>query len=293
VKRGWLAGCIAALLASACQTPPVDPYLAGEAAMLQSDLLGALQAFDEVPVAHARYPEARAAAAGVERRMRRSHQILLEGLLLRSEWRDQEALVALHRAREVWSRLPGIDVLIRATEQRLQLFAAQEAGGAVIAVAAPPPSQPAPAPSAEVDLGRLPAAEPDSPSTEADTPPTEISRPLVSTAAERSEVDVVASGLIGVEGRLSRGEFEAAVADLFDLAKYHPEDLRVRLRLARILHQRALLRYGQGALTGAISDWERVLQLEPGHSLARSLLESARAEVAGGLPEPRLPEIRR
>jgi tetratricopeptide (TPR) repeat protein len=114
---------------------------------------------------------------------------------------------------------------------------------------------------------------------------------------ERSEVDVVASGLIGVEGRLSRGEFEAAVADLFDLAKYHPEDLRVRLRLARILHQRALLRYGQGALTGAISDWERVLQLEPGHSVAQSLLDSARAEVAGvgggGLPEPRLPEIRR
>ena len=106
--------------------------------------------------------------------------------------------------------------------------------------------------------------------------------PAVPLEAPAPLADAVAAGLVAVEGRLSRGEFEGAVADLFDLAKYHPEDLRVRWRLARVLHQRALLRYGQGALTGAISDWERVLQLEPGHAVARNLLLSARAEATGG-----------
>lgn len=248
--------------------------------MLQNDLLSALQAFDEVPVSHPRYPEARAAAAGVERRMRRSHEILLEGLLLRSEWRDREALVALQRAREVWTRLPGIDVLIRATEHRLDLFAGQANGEAAVAVAAPSPQPPPAAPGVEVQLGSIPNAEESTVERMVASP----SAPVVPSVPEStpvSEVDVVAAGLVAVESRLSRGEFEAAVADLFDLAKYHAEDLRVRLRLARVLHQRALLRYGQGAVTGAISDWERVLQLEPGHAVARNLLESARAEAAG------------
>ena len=88
-----------------------------------------------------------AAATGVERRMRRSHEHLLEGLLLRSEWRDGEALVALRRAKEIWTGLPGVDVLIRATEHRIRLFpagAASEvptaAASAVraVTVAAPP-----------------------------------------------------------------------------------------------------------------------------------------------------------
>ncbi|MCC7066049.1 MAG: hypothetical protein IT456_24850 [Planctomycetes bacterium] len=277
---------LAVLLCGACKTTPVDRFQAGEAAVLKNDLLTALQAFDEVPVSHPRYPEARAAAAGVERRMRRSHEILLEGLMLRSEWRDREALAALQRAREVWVGLPGVDVLIRATEHRLGLFTVPEEGAAVVAVAAPSPSpsvEPPPAvPMVEVPVQKAPeepslGAEVGNPSSAAPevapAVPVELPAPLA---------DAVAAGLVAVEGRLSRGEFEGAVADLFDLAKYHPEDLRVRLRLARVLHQRALLRYGQGALTGAISDWERVLQLEPGHAVARNLLLSARAEATGG-----------
>ena len=55
-----------------------------------------------------------------------------------------------------------------------------------------------------------------------------------------------------------------------------PDDVRVRIRLGRLLHQRALGRYGAGAVAAAIADWEEVLRLAPDHAAARALLATAR-----------------
>ena len=115
-------GLTVLLLGAACNLPPKDPFAAAERALRRADLLRALQAYDAVPVAHARYPDARAAAGDVEQRMRRCHELILEALKLRSEWRDEEALEALHRASEHWPGQPSLKQWIAATEQRLQLF---------------------------------------------------------------------------------------------------------------------------------------------------------------------------
>ena len=280
--RSAFAAIGVALLVTACQAPPTDSFVVAEQALRHNDLLGALQAFDAVPVAHPRYPEARAAAAGVERCMRRSQESLLEGLLLRSEWRDEEALAALQRAKEIWPSLHGVNVLIQATEHRLGLFAGQEAASAALGgPAVAPTSVPSPPVvlAAVPDLGVVP--EPVVVAGLAAPGPAETG---ATTVGPRN--DPVAAGLICVEAKLGRGELESAVTELFTLAAHHPEDVRVRLRLVRVLHQRALLRYGQGALTAAIADWERVLELEPEHAVASSLLDAARAEAAV-LPAPK------
>lgn len=268
-----------ALVAAGCHTTPRDPFLAAERALLSSDLPAALQQFDAVPVAHPRYPEARAAAAGVERRMRRSHENLLDGLLLRAEWRDRDALAALHRAREIWPAMPGVEVLIQATEQRLALFAAQDAEAA--AAANPAGVTPVPLPSA--DELRVPelVAPPAAPIAELQVPAPVV----VPVPKEPPRDDAVSRALVDVEAQLGRGDLEAAVDELNTLAAGYPAEARVRVRLVRVLHQRALVRYGQGSLTAAIADWDRLLALDPGHAVARSLLEAARAEAAGS-PSP-------
>lgn len=100
--------------------------------------------------------------------------------------------------------------------------------------------------------------------------------------------DAVSLGLCAVEARLGRGELELAVVDLLGLARRFPADPRVAARLSRVLHQRALQRYGQGAVAGAIHDWERVVELDPGHVIAANLLAAARTE-ARSLPPASLP----
>lgn len=265
-----------ALVAAGCNTTPRDPFLAAERALLKSDLPAALQQFDAVPVAHPRYPEARAAAAGVERRMRRSHENLLDGLLLRAEWRDRDALAALHRAREIWPAMPGVEVLIQATEQRLALFAAQDAEAAV--AANPEGVTPVPLPSP--DELRVPELVAPSAAPIAEVrAPAPVVVPVPPQEPPRD--DAVSRALVDVEAQLGRGDLEAAVDELNTLAAGYPAEARVRVRLVRVLHQRALVRYGQGSLTAAIADWERLLALDPGHAVARSLLDAARAEAAG------------
>ena len=48
---------------------------------------------------------------------------------------------------------------------------------------------------------------------------------------------------------------------------------------ARVLHQRALLRYGQGFLEGAVEDWKRVLELRGKHRQAQAFLKAAETEL--------------
>lgn len=291
----WLAP----MLLAACVAAPRDPFRAGEQAMLADDLVQALLAYDSVPVVHPRYPEARAAAAGAERRMRRGHEILLDGLLLRAEWRDQEALAQFERAREVWPGLPGVDALIAATGQRMELFGAQAGKPAA------PPSIELPGElvgSEEVALLPWPIAAPQvaqpavaapvpNESNAATTPPPPQEGAVAVPPAGMAEVasvapteDPVANGLIAVERQLGRGQLELAVADLLTLAKRYPDEVRVRVHLVRVLHQRALVRYGQGSLLSAIDDWTRVLELDPEHRLARNLLRAASAEASLASP---------
>jgi hypothetical protein len=102
---------------------------------------------------------------------------------------------------------------------------------------------------------------------------TGVDGPVAPVAAD------VAVALARIESRLGRGEVHDAMADLAALHVRAPDDVRVRGRLGRLLHQRALGRYGGGAVAAAIADWEHVLRLAPDHASARELLASARAEV--------------
>lgn len=257
---------VAAVLgASACVTTPRDPFGAAERAMQQHDLARALQALDTVPVGHPYYPEARAAALDVERTMRRCHELVLEAMMLRAEWRDRDALAALQRAHTLWPTLTSVDVLIAATEQRLVLLGERPAAAPTVVPAAP----------------MIEAA----PRAQVPPPPKEVSRPAepdarpADGAVAHAPDDQVALGLVAVEAQLARGELEAAERDLVGLSHRFPRDARVRLRLARLLHQRALLRYGEGALAEAIADWRRVLEIDPEHRGAKRLLESAESEA--------------
>ncbi|MBM3961846.1 MAG: hypothetical protein FJ306_08105 [Planctomycetes bacterium] len=85
----------------------------------------------------------------------------------------------------------------------------------------------------------------------------------------------VAAALARIESQLGRGEVHAAMAALGALCARAPDDVRVRARLSRLLHQRALGRYGAGAVAAAIADWEEVLRLAPDHAAARTLLATA------------------
>lgn len=390
------------LLFGACNLPPKDPFVAAEGALRRHDLLRALQAFDAVPVKHERYPEARAAAAGVEQRMRRCHELILEALMLRAEWRDAEALEALHRAFDHWPGQPNLHLWIATTKKRMRLFAASsddavtapEWPAAPLVETAPGSVGPA---AAATNLGATPDAAKDDPATTrrdpvevpsrgplpmvpmqssqaadptaaANAPPTgEVAntahdvapalpqnappsgipgsapqtgeQPVASTANQapvtapttgvaaghalpsgpvststvgkpvteaasdpigkpihRSEVasapeqtannerrvpsamDPVALGLVAVAKNLGRGERTVAVRDLIELARRFPGDERVNRRLSRLLHQRALMHYGAGAVAAAVADWQRVLLIDPGNETVRRMWKRAVAE---------------
>ncbi|MCR9248597.1 MAG: hypothetical protein NXI31_26520 [bacterium] len=407
LSSSLVAGLTVLLGLGGCAAPR-DAFERAERSLGRQDLPGALLAFDAVPISHARYPEARASALSVERRMRRGHELMLEGLLLRGEWRDQEALEVLERARAIWPRMPGVQVLIHATRNRARLMRERTTAATatespilvpeLLAGATPPPAPsveiataprtgfdlPSLVPSSPIPLlpGPGPGPHPEDPApagpqavakkpartaqvpvgdggaaakpgAAADTtpvarsggsdgagaarpgPPGPVRRagadagrsgtavagpstvtrrvgedeaerngdggsvPDSSTATKRvasqpagkratatapGGSDPVAMGLVAVETRLGRGDLEAAVADLIELSQRFPTDARVRLRLARVLHQRALQRYGLGQLTSAIVDWERVIVLDPNNAVARKQLATARAEADPGSP---------
>ena len=115
-------GFTALLIGAACSLPPVDPFAGAESAIKSRQLLVALKHLEAVPVDDPRYHDARVVAGQVEQRIRRSHESVLEALRLRAEWRDTEALHALHQARLEWPGQPDLDQWITATRKRLELF---------------------------------------------------------------------------------------------------------------------------------------------------------------------------
>ncbi len=328
-------------LAAACAVPPRDPFARANWSLQRGDLGGALIAYDSVPVAHARYPDARAGAIAVERSMRRCHELLLEALLMRSEWRDQDALAMFERAQALWPQLPGVDGWIAATRQRLRSLPAASPLAEVSAVDSEPipvpwieiaeprpvpllpadgiPGQvvaPAPEPTVEpVEPTAMPSPQPTAmPSPQPATPPAAAQAAAPAAAPDSAEVrlpepradvatnepspapveerpapplsaagnDPVALGLVDVESKLRSGQLQLAVTSLIGLSDRFPGDTRVRVRLARLLQQRALLRYGEGAVPEAIADWKRVLELEPTNEGVRRMLGAALRESQRG-----------
>lgn len=305
-RASWLL--LPLLGGAACVVAPRDPFTRGQWALQRHDLGTALQAFDAVPVAHPRYPEARAVAVGVERTMRRCHELLLDALMLRGEWRDEEALVVLQRARSTWPSMPGLDAWIAATHQRVLSVGGAPprsleplASSSPVPLFEPPSLAELPAEHRAARIAQSPLAdEPRLPTplvpSSAESPASEseargvaepLPAPSVGAAVATAPVftaaseDPVALALVAVETELRAGQLASAVASLLQLADRHPGEVRIRVRLSRLLQQRALLRYGEGAVHEAITDWQRVLELEPANQLVRSMLEAAQREGEG------------
>lgn len=113
------AAAAALLGLAACRTLPHDPYAAGHRAMAQGDVVRAIAAFDAVPFADPRHPEARLHAAALERRLQRQLELMLLGLSLRQERQDEAALAAFESAREAWGGLAAAQGMVQATRTRI------------------------------------------------------------------------------------------------------------------------------------------------------------------------------
>jgi tetratricopeptide (TPR) repeat protein len=263
----WLL--VTAVLGASCAVSRRDPFADANRALQRGDLAGALASYERVPCTDDRYAAARAQADFVIERWRRGHELVLEAQALRRSRRYAEALSRLLAAQRAWARLPGLDVLIAQTKHnahRAPVAASQSTG---VAVPAAPASETRTSASAEADPEQE-AAEP--------TPPSENVGDALGTQSAPRE-DHVTSALVAAEARLSSGQLDRAIADLEQLAKGQPSDLRVRARLVRLLQQRALMRYGSGVLTGAIADWERVFEFDPTNDGVLRNLRVARVEL--------------
>ncbi|MCC6671320.1 MAG: hypothetical protein IT458_09680 [Planctomycetes bacterium] len=245
------------LLLAGCQGSPVDPFAAAEAELADGAFLQTLIRLDRVPPAHPRYAEARALAQALQRRVRVGQELVLRGLVLRSEWRDEEAIAMFERAREVWPDVQGARELVEATQSRLAtLREGRWQGGEMTTVAVESP------------LG----AEGTEPAPEA--PPTPggaaTSRPSGAPGSDEFRV---------VEERLRAGDLEGAIDALQAASRTAQQQPRHRELLVQVLHQRGLLHYGQAFLEDAIEDWKRVLEVQPGHAAAEPFLKAAEAEL--------------
>lgn len=266
-----------ALLAACATSPDVpDALEAGEAALRRGDLPAALCAFDEVDAGEPGYAIARLHAAAVEQKLYRQQELVLLGLRLRAEWRDEEAVAVFGEALSAWPEDERTQQLVRGTRERLRLLErvrelaaigaseVQSSEAGRLAAALPPP----PAPAVEV-----------APPAAAETP----TEPLAGPSAPPSFVrelgdDVVGVRLAVVEDKLQRGELDEALRELAAMHEKWPGEPRVCARYARLLLQRGLLHYGRGALEHAISDWRFAQTLEPKLASLAMLIDLAQRE---------------
>ncbi len=248
-----------------CAAHNPDPFLEAELLAESGAFLGALALLDEVPPAHLRYAESRALAQALERRMRTSQELVLRGMAMRNEWRDQEALRHFQQALQIWPGVAGASGLIRATQNRIH---ALEQGGR--------PGQPPEVPTGDdnPDYRQL-HTEP------VGSEPGAIVPPVPGPEIQGPETDEVrrAAQLRVVQEHLERGDMEDAMDVLEALRLDFPKDPAVTRTFVRVLHQRALLRYGQGFLEGAVEDWKRVLDMQREHRQADAFLKAAETEL--------------
>lgn len=279
-----------------CASAPMDVYPAAARAVDDGQLLRALAYLDQIPPAHANYPDARMLAQAVERRLRRSQELVLQGLELRAQWRDDEALTCFEEAQQIWTAAVGVDAWIEATRNRID--------------AARLPA--APAPAGEVRVSQPEAHELQPPASEtkpawvvaADDDgqralPVELSLPVTGAAPTdhagngpvpivdvpprtvrpaSSPSDSAVKTLAQIETSIEAGDLQGALDELDRRIQRDASDAAARRRLVQVLHQRALQNYGRGWLDLAIADWGRVLDVDRAHPQARSFLQAATAE---------------
>jgi tetratricopeptide (TPR) repeat protein len=254
-----------ALLLAACATIPSDPVAGAQQAIERGDLYAALLRLDEVPPPSPRYAEARALASAIERRMRRSHELLVRGLDYRGEHRDDEAQRCFEEALSIWPELEAGKQLLAATRGRKDALATRTIGdtsrGAVVVT------------TETVEDRKHSSEEPAAASAAApglETTPTSLPSDEAGRAAR----------LLAEAGRLvERGELDLALEVLGTQGAEIAADSVIGHATLRILRQRGLLRYGQGRLDEAIADWSRVLQLLPADPQAQQFLAAARNEL--------------
>lgn len=270
--RRMVAMATVFLCLASCKTAPLDPYFRAELAVDDGRLLSALALLDLVPPANSQYAEARTLAQAVERRMRASQEMLLRGLLLRTEWRDEEAIRYFEWAQEIWPSIAGAESLIEATRNRmgaLDQVGTETVGSGSVANTIP--------------VGIAGLDPDDGNGTETVTLPAVPGLESMNDPQgdpSRFPEDTLGAQLAETERLLARGELQEALAGLEDLHLLHPEASQVRRTLARVLHQRALVRYGQGYLEAAIADWARVRQLDDKLTRVDQFLDAARAELS-------------
>lgn len=296
-----------------CATVPIDVYPAAARAVDDGQLLRALAYLDQIPPAHPHYPDARMLAQAVERRLRRSQELVLQGLELRAQWRDEEALTCFEEAQQIWTAAVGVDAWIEATRNRIDAarLPATPTQAGEVRVSQPEAydlepqsveSKPAWVAATE-DAGQLSSSEP--PITATGPALTEHAGPgpqpiveVSSTVAgdSGSSGDPGAAGSLGsvgspasvggsarktlaqIEALIEAGDVQSALDELDLCVQRDPNDSVARHRLVQVLHQRALQSYGRGWLDLAIADWGRLLQVDRGHPQARSFLQAATAE---------------
>jgi tetratricopeptide (TPR) repeat protein len=114
------------------------------------------------------------------------------------------------------------------------------------------------------------------------TPLAEVAPPSApeSVPARADLRRVRAQTLREVEVLLQSGEGGQALGRLERLHALEPDDAEVARKLATVLHQQALLYYGQGRLQLALVHWQRVLALQPDDESVKryvDLLQNERA----------------
>jgi tetratricopeptide (TPR) repeat protein len=261
-------GPIVVLLAIAlgsCQVTTLDNMGRAKRNIQSGDLLRAIVLLDKVPPADPAYAEARTLANAVERRMRTGQRLFAQGMRLRAEWRDVEAVRCFEMACEVWPRISGVEQMITATRHRMSALSlpvrADRAGAGEVAVTQPVD------PSAAEEVRTL----------DADPPAVPLGEPAAAGSA--LEQTIWNARYQQAESWLARGRLDEALDLLESLHRQAPTNAAVLTTLARVLHQRALLHYGQGHLQQAIIGWSQVLELEPNHSQATAFLPAAQAEL--------------
>ncbi len=299
-RRRLRCWCVAVAIAGAgCHSTPSDAYGRGERAFAAGDLALALQRFDGVAVTDLRYPEARLAAAALERRLRRQRELQLLGLQLRGEWRDDEAIAAFRGALDAWPGNHETEQLIAATELRRNLLAGLQAAAGdrepqwrevedrvatpplvVVGTAPLPMATGGVAGTAPLLAASIVAVAPTTTKAHASAPDAVRMPGTIDHAWHNGVGDPIGVELAQIEARQSSGELDQVLGDLFALQRLAPGDGRVTARLARLLQQRGLVRYGQGQLHQAIADLQYATELDPALQSARVLFELAAKELA-------------
>ncbi len=239
-----------------------DPFVRAEAARVRGELTEALCAFDQVKPEDSRYAAARLQAAALEQRLRLHHELLLQGLRFRGEWRSDEAIAAFGEALAAWPEDERTAHLLAATHLRRVAVAAPVTAG----------TDGESAKAAQVVEGAEGAAE------SASEPM--FAAPLDESAASSTRtIDTVGAQLARLEARLQRGQLDSVLAEMFTLHRRWPSDVRVCSRLARLLMQRGLVHYGRGAVAPALEDWRRARKLDAQLQGLAQLIDAASREI--------------